>query len=81
MSLRELRQNPTSAMDAVEAGEAVVITRRNRPVADLVTHREWEGTTPTKLAAVLGGGVDAGWRQELAAQRAEESRDVWGDDA
>ncbi|NLE97629.1 MAG: type II toxin-antitoxin system prevent-host-death family antitoxin [Propionibacterium sp.] len=82
LTLRELRQNPTSAIDAVEDGEVVVITRRNRPVADLVPHRRRRGATPDEFAALLARTtVDDGWAEELAHQRSGESRDHWGDDA
>ncbi len=79
LSLRELRQNPTSAIDAVESGEIIVITRHSRPIADLVPHRT-RGATPRALAALLGRvDVDVEWAQDLAAQRSEPTRDVWGD--
>lgn len=81
LTLRELRQNPTSALDAVEDGEVVVITRRNRPVADLVPHRRRSGATPSEFAALLTNyTVDEGWAREFQDQRSEESRDPWGDD-
>lgn len=81
LTLRELRQNPTSAIDAVENGEVVVITRRNRPVADLVPHRRRAGATPTEFAALLDSATpDPDWAQELVLQRSEEFRSPWGDD-
>ena len=80
LSLRELRQNPTDAIDAVEDGEVVVITRRNRPVADLVPHRRRSGATPLEFRALIERTpIDLQWEQELLRQRAEESRDVWDD--
>ncbi|MGC4173745.1 type II toxin-antitoxin system Phd/YefM family antitoxin [Demequina sp.] len=36
ISVGELRQNPTEALAAVEAGESVVVTRHRRPIAKLV---------------------------------------------
>jgi prevent-host-death family protein len=36
VSVGELRQNPTDALAAVEAGESVVVTRHRRPIARLV---------------------------------------------
>lgn len=81
LPLRELRQNPTSAIDALEAGEAVVITRRSKPIADLVPHITRDGASPRELAAILERTrVDDEWEDELARQRAEESRDVWADE-
>lgn len=81
LSLRELRQNPTRAIDALEEGDTVVITRRNRPVADLVPHIRRSGATPGEFLALLRmAPVDAEWAHELTAHRRAESRDVWGDD-
>jgi len=36
ITVAELRQNPTSALDDVEAGESYVVTRHRRPIARLV---------------------------------------------
>jgi antitoxin (DNA-binding transcriptional repressor) of toxin-antitoxin stability system len=36
ISVGELRQNPTSALAAVEGGETYIVTRYRRPVARLV---------------------------------------------
>ncbi|MGB4779399.1 type II toxin-antitoxin system Phd/YefM family antitoxin [Microbacterium sp.] len=81
LPLRELRQNPTSAIDALEEGEVVVITRRNKPIADLVPHTAREGASPREFVAVLERTrVDDEWADDLARQRAEESRDVWGEE-
>ncbi|WP_336644338.1 type II toxin-antitoxin system Phd/YefM family antitoxin [Microbacterium sp. USHLN186] len=83
LSLRELRQNPTAAINALEGGEATVITRRGKPIADLVPHRSAiaAGATPAQVAALLSRHADdVAWAAELAAQRAEEIRDAWGDD-
>jgi len=81
LPLRELRQNPTSAIDALEEGEVVVITRRNKPIADLVPHTVREGVSPRELVAVLERTrVDDEWADDLARQRAEETRDVWGEE-
>jgi len=78
LSLRELRQNPTEAFDALDAGESIVITRNRRPVADLVPHVAPAGATPAAFAALLERhGADADWEAELAAHRALETRDVW----
>lgn len=80
LSLRELRQNPTSAMDAIEAGKVVVITRRNRPIADLVPHRPRAGATPRELAAMLTRAqVDAEWERDLAEQRGDRIRGLWNE--
>ncbi|MDP9806848.1 prevent-host-death family protein [Trueperella bonasi] len=36
LSLAELRQNPTHALNAVEDGRTFIITRHKRPIAKLV---------------------------------------------
>lgn len=36
ITVAELRQNPTAALDNVEAGESYVVTRHRRPIARLV---------------------------------------------
>ncbi len=36
ISLAELRQNPTQAIDEVETGKTYLVTRHRRPVAKLV---------------------------------------------
>ncbi|MCL2788778.1 MAG: type II toxin-antitoxin system prevent-host-death family antitoxin [Micrococcales bacterium] len=80
LSLRDLRQNPTQAIDAVEAGAVVTITRQNRPIADLVPHRAAHGTSPSSLAAALRETpVDSDWAAQLAESRRLPVRDVWGD--
>ncbi|MFT4122562.1 MAG: hypothetical protein QM635_01880 [Microbacteriaceae bacterium] len=43
-SLRELRQKPVTLIDALEEREDIVITRRNRPITDLVPRRPGAGT-------------------------------------
>lgn len=81
LSLRELRQNPTDAIDAVEDGEVVVITRHGRPIADLVPHARRTGATLVAVAEMLGRTeVDPDWASELRASRSKPARDVWGDD-
>ena len=37
VTVREARQNISQLLDAVSAGEKVIITRRGKPVAELVT--------------------------------------------
>lgn len=80
LTLRELRQNPTWAMDALEGGESVVITRHNRPIADLVPHARSGGATLAEYVELIGDiDRDSEWLRELTESRAAESRDLWGD--
>lgn len=39
VSVRDLRNRTAEVVAAVEAGEAVVLTNRGEPVADIVPHR------------------------------------------
>ncbi|HVV90031.1 MAG TPA: type II toxin-antitoxin system prevent-host-death family antitoxin [Solirubrobacterales bacterium] len=58
---RELRNDTAGLLRRVEAGETIVITRRGKPVADLVPHitvRESRGLTPEdvmKIRAITAG--------------------------
>jgi prevent-host-death family protein len=58
---RELRNDTAGLLRKVEAGETVVITRRGKPVADLVPHRG-EGPrwlTPDEVMEIAeAGGPD-----------------------
>lgn len=38
VGIRELRNRTGEVIDAVEAGERVVLTRHGRPIADIVPH-------------------------------------------
>lgn len=44
VGVAEARARFSELLDAVEAGETVVITRRGEPVADLSAHRKPQGT-------------------------------------
>ena len=58
ISQRELRNDSAAVLRRVEAGEAVTVTRRGVPVADLVPHR---------------GGVRAASVRNVPARRLVES--------
>lgn len=56
---RELRNDTAGVLRKVEAGETVVITRRGKPVADLVPHRVSEGPrwlTPDEVMEIHRAG-------------------------
>ena len=46
VSIRELQQNLRQVMQKVERGEALIVTRRRRPIARLVPLRERHPATP-----------------------------------
>lgn len=56
VSVAEARARFSELLDAVEAGETVVITRRGEPVANLSAHRE-----PRKR-------IDVNWLREQTAK-------------
>jgi prevent-host-death family protein len=75
---RELRNDTAGLLRRVEAGERIVITRRGKPVADLVPHKPsmGRGLTPSEVIEIreIASG-DPTWGAELAAMRAEDKLD------
>jgi len=72
---RELRNDTAGLLRRVENGETIVITRRGKPVADLVPHspQVGRGLTPAEvmeIRAIASG--DPTWGAELAAMRAND---------
>lgn len=65
---RELRNDTAGVLRKVEAGETIVITRRGKPVADLVPHRADEPRWLTReevLDTVENHSADVGMREFL----------------
>lgn len=55
VNTRDLREHLAEHLDAVQAGERIVVTRRGRPVAELVRVAQ---TAPSKeVAAALASGI------------------------
>jgi len=75
---RELRNDTAGLLRRVEEGETLVITRRGKPVADLVPHRQsmGRGLTPAEVIEIreIASG-DPTWGAELAAMRASDKLD------
>jgi prevent-host-death family protein len=72
---RELRNDTAGLLRKVEEGERVVITRRGKPVADLVPHKEESGRWLTPIEVVEIREITAGdptWGAELAEMRAAD---------
>jgi prevent-host-death family protein len=66
---RELRNDTAGLLRRVEAGETIVITRRGKPVADLVPHRPATSRwfTPDEVMEVVEhSSADPGLRDDLA---------------
>jgi len=75
---RELRNDTAGLLRRVEAGETIVITRRGKPVADLVPHRHsmGRGLTPAEVVEIRGiASADPTWGAELTAMRAADKLD------
>ncbi|HEX2393180.1 MAG TPA: type II toxin-antitoxin system prevent-host-death family antitoxin [Solirubrobacterales bacterium] len=72
---RELRNDTGGLLRRVEAGESIVITRRGKPVADLVPHRQESGRwlTPSEVIEIrkITSG-DPTWGKELAEMRSAD---------
>lgn len=72
---RELRNDTAGLLRRVEEGETIVITRRGKPVADLVPHRPEVGRwlTPSEVMEIreIAAG-DPTWGTELAEMRAAD---------
>jgi antitoxin (DNA-binding transcriptional repressor) of toxin-antitoxin stability system len=74
-----LRNETANVLRLVEAGETVVITRRGRPVANLVPHRgdspRW--LTPDEVMAVVdSSSADPGLRDDLERLAGETTDDL-----
>lgn len=52
VGIRELKDGASAIIDRVEAGEAITVTKRGRPVARIVS-----ATTPPHLAALIAEGT------------------------
>jgi prevent-host-death family protein len=75
---RELRNDTAGLLRQVEAGQTVVITRRGKPVADLVPHRaEPRWITRSELLEVLRTkSADPGLRADLERLAGETTDDL-----
>lgn len=65
---RELRNDTAGLLRRVEEGETITITRRGRPVADLIPHREETSRwfTPDEVMEVVEhSSADPGLRGDL----------------
>ncbi len=80
ISVGELRQNPTAALDAVEHGETFVVTRHRREIARLVPPAGSTGATPEQYARMLRSApLDGSWAAEVARDRKDfdDRPDPW----
>lgn len=80
ISVGELRQNPTAALDAVEHGETFVVTRHRREIARLVPPSRSAGATPEEFYRMLRATpLDGSWAAEVARDRIDfdDRPDPW----
>lgn len=76
---RELRNNTAGLLRRVEEGETIVITRRGKPVADLVPHSRGTSRwfTPDEVIEVVEhSSADPGLRQDLDRLVGETTDDL-----
>ena len=76
---RELRNDTAGLLRKVEAGETVVITRRGKPVANLVPHAgdspRWIGREEL-VVAIAEQAADPGLRDDLARLAGDTTDDL-----
>jgi antitoxin (DNA-binding transcriptional repressor) of toxin-antitoxin stability system len=80
ISVAELRQNPTAALDQVEQGATFVVTRHRREVARLVPPLTQRHVTAGTFAEVLRATpLRDDWGAEVAAARKDldDADDPW----
>jgi antitoxin (DNA-binding transcriptional repressor) of toxin-antitoxin stability system len=79
ITVAELRQNPTAALDDVERGETYIITRYRREIGMIVPVQR--GRTPVTAedvaAAFRRTPLTHDWTAELERDRAEITEDPW----
>jgi prevent-host-death family protein len=76
---RELRNDTGGLLRRVEEGETIVITRRGKPVADLVPHRRVASRwfTPDEVVEVIEkSAADPGLKEDLERLVGETTDDL-----
>ena len=81
ITVAQLRQNPTEAIAAVEAGESYVVTRHRRPVAQLIppTDDAVIRVTPPRNPAPTNLAGRRAWKLTTAASADELIADMKSD--
>ena len=79
ISVGELRQNPTTVLDAVEQGETYVITRHRREIGRIVPVARFAPATPAQFfEAVLSTPLDDdSWARDLRRGSDDDPADPW----
>lgn len=80
ISVGELRQNPTTALNEVADGARIIVLRNKRPIADLVPHTPVHGVSGAEAMARIRAAaltVDADFIADLTDARLAAERDPW----
>jgi prevent-host-death family protein len=78
VGVRQLRQNPTPVLRAVEAGAEVAVTVNGRFVARMVPFDAVDWVDGPRVGQVFTARVDDEWAAELeTSRRAETVDDPW----
>jgi len=78
ISLAELRQNPAPALEAVEHGQTLTITRYRRPIANLTPAARTQVSGTDVMRLLSSTPVDEQWAAQLEADRAaDQGPDFW----
>lgn len=80
ITVAQLRQNPTAALDDVERGETYVVTRHRREIARLVPPAGRRAVTDKDFQRLLDETpLTSDWAGEIAEQRADldDRPDPW----
>lgn len=77
IGVRELRQNASEVLRAVEAGEPATVTVAGRPVAQIVPIRAATWTTWNRMKDVFASPTDTSWDAERRGFGAIGLRDPW----
>lgn len=77
VGVRELRQNASEILRAVEAGEPTTVTVAGRPVAQIIPIRAERWTTWDRVRSVFDSPTDNAWDDERRESGARGLDDPW----
>lgn len=79
ISVGQLRQNPTAALDDVARGETYIITRHRREIGRIVPSERDTPVTPAEFIAAAASTPlpDDSWAEDLHQGVPDEVPDPW----
>ena len=78
VSVAQLRQNPAPALEAVERGQVLTVTRYRRPVARIVPTSRSGVSGAEVTAALAATPIDNQWLLQLETDRSmDRASDPW----